>query len=138
MREITNIEKNLDEIADIISDNIMIGVDKDTLKPFACRLRGCRDCIFEGLDCTQAIKNWLHAKHFNVNEWIGAYYKRANEDKNVKILLYDDQRTTIICGITGKTGRAVRHDNDEFVWEKGVAIAYARYKGIKIPHEVLG
>lgn len=29
MREITNIEKNLDEIADIISDNELIGVDKD-------------------------------------------------------------------------------------------------------------
>jgi hypothetical protein len=45
----------------------------------------------------------------------------------------EERRTTIINVKTGRTGKAICHNNDKFNRRMGWAIAWARYKGDEIP-----
>lgn len=71
---------------------------------------------------------------FNESKWIKNLVEEYNKEKNLRYLIEDD--TTLVLNLKRpqKIGWSVCRDR--FSTEKGIAIAYARYKGLEIPKEL--
>ena len=74
---------------------------------------------------------------FNPKEWVNTIFKRYNKDNKVSGLSYPNGRTIVWYNDNAKCASSKCNPNDKFDAKKGVAIAYARLKGISIPPEVL-
>lgn len=71
-------------------------------------------------------------------KWINDIYNDYIKDKHSNNMVNDNTTCVIIFnGIQSKMGVAVCNKKDKWDLKTGVAIAYARAKGIEIPKEVL-
>lgn len=72
------------------------------------------------------------------NEWIAKIYNYYTKDKQSTYIPHDKTICVVIFdGIYSKMGIAICNKKDDFDLKTGIAIAYARAKGIEIPKEVL-
>lgn len=138
MRKMTNKEKYTDEIIKIAVNNDYIAVDKKKQRPVPCSEISCEQCKFCHKDCVAARKEWMDECYIDPDDWIEKYYDLAKNNHYVRAIVFPKSKICIVCDQMCKTGKAKCAPKDEFCGKIGIAIAYARYKGIKIPDSVLG
>lgn len=75
----------------------------------------------------------MNRKEFN--KWVDKMYEKYWLDSNVQATFFDEEVTTTIVYHfkKRKIGIARCHPDDKFNRETGIAIAYARCKGIEVP-----
>lgn len=92
-------------------------------------------CSFKKTNFTQAIK--VFDKTFDRQKWIYDMYKLAFYDNTIDYFSCG-QKLVLICDKNNinKYSVGVAKQDGNFYYMASVAVAYAKYKGIKIPEEI--
>ena len=137
----TNREHYKNEILDIVLNGHKFAFNKATREPCACELTCCSDCLFTTKEsCNQKIKEWATRAYqppVDASEWIKVYNQKFNADPYTRAAWFKRGEICVIVDKDGETGIARRYYTDKHNREKAIAIAYARYLRVEIPHEVI-
>lgn len=79
-----------------------------------------------------------YVNELEFKQWVKNYYREASAQYNLMAYSFGAKNKKqhgiiIINKDNGKIARSYCHPGDEWDWETGLAVAYARYMGIEVP-----